>query len=200
MLRLRTHKRLKLSPTPLDSISDITSIKILFQNVRSLHLHVDDVLNDFKVQAADMNIFVETALCSHDNDLDYSLDGFKLFRNDIKPQASRRTPYGSAMYIKNLLKCLAIPFRYNYNEVEITITIISHPSPIEQIYVVGIYRSKTKVKLSKYIEALDYLQTTQLANKATIIFGDFDVDLSKNSHESKAIISNMVESKGYTQL
>ena len=200
MRRLRAHKRLKLYPPPLDSISDTIAVKILFQNVRSLHLHVDDVLSDFNVQAADLNIFVETALCSHGNDYDYSLDGFKLFRNNIQPQVCMRTAYGSAMYLKNSLECVTMPFRYNYNEVEMTITIISHPSPTEQAYIVGIYRSKTKVKLSKYIEALDYLERTEHANKATIIFGDFNVDLDENPHERNALISNMIESKGYTQL
>ena len=86
-------------------------------------------------------------------------------------------------------------FRYNYNEVEITITIISHPSPIEQVYIVGIYRSKTKVKLSKYIEALDYLQTTQLANKAAIVFGDFNVDLSKIPMNVKLLIQKWFNQK-----
>ena len=93
-----------------------------------------------------------------------------------------------------------MPFQYNDNEVEMTVIVISHPSPIKHVSIVGIYRSKSKAKLSKYIEALDYLQTTQLANKAAIIFGDFNVDLSENSHERKVLLSNMVKSKGYTQL
>ena len=32
---------------------------ILFQNVRSLHLHIDDVRSDYNIQEADVNIFVE---------------------------------------------------------------------------------------------------------------------------------------------
>ena len=38
------------------------TFKVLFQNVRSLHLHVADVASDYNVKAADINIFVETAL------------------------------------------------------------------------------------------------------------------------------------------
>ena len=45
-----------------------TNLKILFQNVRSLHLHIEDVACDYSVQAAHVNIFVETALCSRDID------------------------------------------------------------------------------------------------------------------------------------
>ena len=31
--------------------------------MRSLHLHIADVASDYNVKAADINIFVETALC-----------------------------------------------------------------------------------------------------------------------------------------
>ena len=105
---------------------------------------VDDMLSDDNVQAADLNIFVETALPSHVNDNDYSVDDFRLFRNDIQPQVYVRTAHGSAMYFKNLSKCVTMPFQYYYNELEMTITIISHPSPIEQVYIVVIYQTKIK--------------------------------------------------------
>ena len=41
---------------------------ILFQNVRSLHLHIDDVRSDYNIHKADVNIFVETKLCLSDRD------------------------------------------------------------------------------------------------------------------------------------
>ena len=147
MLRLRSNRLLNICLPSLDSVSDTAVLKILFQNVRSLHLHVDDVLTDFNVQAADINIFVETALCSNDNDDDYSVEGFDLFRNDIEPQIVTRTPYGSAIYIKNSLYCITLPFRYNYNNVEITITVINHRSSNGHVHIVSIYRSPTKVNL-----------------------------------------------------
>ena len=40
------------------------SFKVLFQNVISLHLHL---ASDYNVKAVDINIFVETALCSNDD-------------------------------------------------------------------------------------------------------------------------------------
>ena len=104
MHRLRSTRLLNVCLPSLDNISDTSKIKILFQNVRSLHLHVDDVLSDFNVRAADINLFVETALSSKHN-------------NDVY---------------------------------------------------------------------------TQLINQPTIIFGDFNVDLSKDSHEQKALLFNMV--------
>ena len=145
--------------------------------MRLLHLHVDDVLSDFNVQAADINLFVETALRSkHNNDV-YTLQGYKFFRNDIEPHIVSKTLYGSAVYIRNSVDVFTPPFRCNYGEVEITIIVINHPT-IDHGHVVSIYLFQTKVKFSKFIEALDHLQTTQLINQPTIIFGDFNVDLS----------------------
>jgi len=46
---------------------------ILFQHVRSLHLHIDDVRSDYNIQEADDNIFVETRLCLLDRDDTYQL-------------------------------------------------------------------------------------------------------------------------------
>jgi hypothetical protein len=50
--------------------------------VRSLHLHVadSDVASDYNVKAADINMFVETALCSNDDNELYQIPGFQLFR------------------------------------------------------------------------------------------------------------------------
>ena len=51
-------------------------IKVLFHNVRSLRLHFDDIKCDYNVQAADINIFVETRLCHSDNNAIYEIDNF----------------------------------------------------------------------------------------------------------------------------
>ena len=42
---------------------------ILFQNVRSLHLPMDDVQSDYSIQKADVNILVESKLCLSDREL-----------------------------------------------------------------------------------------------------------------------------------
>jgi hypothetical protein len=63
-------------------------------HVRSLHLHVGDVASDYNVKAADTNMFVETALCSNDDNELYQIPGFQLFRNDFIPD-------GTAVYVKD---------------------------------------------------------------------------------------------------
>lgn len=54
MNRLRTEANLVLL-VALKTEND--SITIVFQNVRSLHLHIDDVRSDYNIQKADVNIF-----------------------------------------------------------------------------------------------------------------------------------------------
>ena len=56
---------------------------ILFQNVRSLHLHIDDVRSDYNIQKADVNNFVESKLCLSDRDDTYQLNEFTLYSQSI---------------------------------------------------------------------------------------------------------------------
>ena len=74
---------------------------MLFHNVRSLHLHFDDVVSDYNVQASNINIFAETRLCSADHHTSYEMADFTLFRNDFNTSTSVRSSYGMAVYIKS---------------------------------------------------------------------------------------------------
>ena len=99
MCRLRSEASLKpCIPFLYETPSNKSNFKILFQNVRSLHLHIEDVACDYSIQAAHVNIFVETALCSRDIDKAYDMTNFRLYRNDYDPQNTSRTTYGTAVY------------------------------------------------------------------------------------------------------
>ena len=100
----RLRKDANLIPLVALHNNDLLQTKtILFHNVRSLHLHIDDVRNDYNIQKVDVNIFVETKLCSLDKDDMYQINGFSLYRNDFN-QSNIRTCYGSAVYIKKRFK------------------------------------------------------------------------------------------------
>ena len=69
MSRLRSEAFLKpCIPFLYETPNNKSNLKILFQNVTSLHLHIEDVACDYSIQAAHKNIFVETALCARDID------------------------------------------------------------------------------------------------------------------------------------
>ena len=198
MRRLRTEA--SLVPLAVLQTADSPNTKtILFQNVRSLRLHIDDVQSDYNIQKADVNIFVETKLCLLDRDDEYQLRGFKLYRNDFN-QSNIRTCYGTAVYIKNGLTCTHLPYRFNTNHVEISIMVLSQPIP--NIHVIGIYRSKTKVPISQFLDALTHLHNSVLTDPTipTILLGDFNVNLMEESAEQKALKKSLVTDRGYTQL
>ena len=77
MSRLRTVASLNPLAT-LQIINSPQTKTILFQNVRSLHLHIQDVQGDYNIKKADVYIFIETKLCLSDRDGTYELIGFIL--------------------------------------------------------------------------------------------------------------------------
>ena len=99
---------------------------ILFQNVGSLHLHIDDVRSDYNIPKADVNIFVESKLCLSDRDDTYQLRRFTLYRNDLS-QSNIKTCYGTAVYMKNDLHCTNIPYRCDFKNLEITVMDLTQP-------------------------------------------------------------------------
>ena len=167
------------------------SFKILFQNVRSLHLHIADVASDYNVKAADVNIFVETALCSNDDNALYGIPGFQLFRNDVM-QHGTRTPYGTAIYIKNDALLVSQPLSCNYNDVEMTLLKVNQP--VHNLHV-GIYRSTSKVKIAQFINALKYLHSTFLNDPNTPT-----INLNENGSDRNTLYKYLIEEKQYVQL
>ncbi|CAB4028779.1 ATP-dependent DNA helicase PIF1 [Paramuricea clavata] len=198
MERLRQTATLK-SHIPFLYKDTSETFKILFQNVRSLHLHVADVATDYNVKAADINIFVETALCSNDNNALYEIHGFQLFRNDFMPHGGR-IPYGTAVYVKNNVQLISEPLRCNYNNVEMTL--LKANQPVNNLHIVGVYRSTSKVKISSFINALKHLHSTFLNDPDTpvIILGDFNVNLTENTSDKNTLCKYLIEEKQYVQL
>ena len=83
MNRLRTQASL-VPLAVLQADNSPQTKTILFQNVRSLHLHIHDfVRSDYNIQKADVNNFVESKLCLSDRDDTYQLNEFTLYRNDF---------------------------------------------------------------------------------------------------------------------
>ena len=177
------------------------SFKILFQNVRSLHLHIADVASDYNVKAADINIFVETALCSNDDNALYEIPSFQLFRNDFVENCTR-TPYGTAVYVKDDAQLISQPLRCtcNYNDVEMTLLKANHP--VNNLHIVGIYRSTSKVRITRFIDALKHLHSTILDNPSTpvIILGDFNVNLNENASDKNTLCKYLIQEKHYVQV
>ena len=127
------------------------------------------------------------------------MDNFRLYRNDFDPQNNTRTTYGTAFYVRNEIECVCNPFRWHYNNTEITVAMMNFRGC--KIHV-GIYRSKSKVALSKLIQALEHLHQTILTEPQTpvIILGDFNVSFMEPSSEQRVLVKYMITQKCYSQL
>ena len=128
-----------------------------------------------------------------------NLVNFTLYRNDFS-ESNIRTCYGTAVYIKNDLNCTKIPYRCNFNNLEMTVIVLSQPIP--NIHVIGIYCSKTKVTISLLIDALTHLHDSVLIEPTipTVLLGNFNIDLMQANAEQKALTKYLITDKGYTQL
>ena len=188
MNRLRT-EAYHVPSVALKTLDD--TFTIVFQNVRSLHLHIDDVQSDYNIQKAVVNIFVKL---DFDDDV-YNMKWFTLYRNDYN-QYPTRSCYGSAVSVKNHFDCTEIPHRFNFNGVEITIMVIDQV--ILNLHVIGIYRSSSNVNLTKFIDALNYLHDSKLTNPdiPVVPLGDFNVNLLEKASEQKALMRCLVEKRG----
>ena len=199
--RLRTEAVLKPSLPNLYQNNQNTKkhvLTVLFHNVRSLHLHIQDVQNDYNVQAADVNIFVETALCSRDQNENFLISNFTLHRNDFD-SSEIRPKYGTAVYIKNNIHVVQDPFRCNYNEVEITLMSLHYNDM--PLYIIGIYRSSSKVSNTRLIDALKHVHRVHNldCSCSKIFIGDFNVNIKSTSADQKALLNYFI-TEGYTQL
>jgi exonuclease III len=160
--------------------------------VRSLHLHFPDVASDYNVKAAEINIFVETALCSNDNNDLYHIPSFQLSRNDFMPHDTR-TPYGTVVYVKENVHLSSEPLRCNYNDVEMTLIRVNQP--VHDLHIIGIYRSKSKVKTSRFIDALKHLHSNIInyPNAPVIIMGDFNINFMESTSDKNSLYKYLIE-------
>ena len=68
-----------------------------------------------------------------------------------------RTPYETAVYVQENVQLVYEPQKCNNSDVELTLMRLSEP--IHDLHIVGIYGSKSKVKTSRFIDALRNLHS-----------------------------------------
>ena len=81
-------------------------------------------------------------------------------------------------------------------------TLIRVNQPVHNLHIVAIYRSTSKVKIARFINALKHLHSTFLSdsNVPVIILGDFNVNLNKNASDKNTLSKYLIEEKKYVQL
>lgn len=73
----------------------------LFNNARSLHKHFFDIKADPNALNANIIGIGESRLCESERNEEFSLDGFKIFRDDGETDHCSRSHHGIVLYVKN---------------------------------------------------------------------------------------------------
>ena len=92
MQRLQAEASLQLCYIPLYKV-DPGKIKIAFNNARSFHKHFKDIEFEPNVLAADVIGFAESRLCKRDDNVQFALKRFRLFRLDDTEKESVNKPH-----------------------------------------------------------------------------------------------------------
>ena len=81
-------------------------------------------------------------------------------------------------------------------------TLLKANHPVNNLHIVGIYRSTSNVKITRFIDALKHLHSTILGNPNTpvVILGDFNVNLNENASDKNTLCKYLIEEKQYVQV
>ena len=192
MLELRTQRSLQLCFTPLHAL-DPSDFRICHLNARSLHKHINDVRKDFNYISCDIAIFTETRFSPHDNDKMYTIEGFRLFRNnDLVSNQNNIQPYhGTAVYSK-LPFVEGYPYSSNINGIEFTVVKVTN---YEDINIIAVYRSP-QIPLTQLCLALQHIVNHSNNN---IFIRDFNVNWLIEV-ERQSLYNVMVRDNDYRHL
>ncbi|XP_060561861.1 uncharacterized protein LOC132721554 [Ruditapes philippinarum] len=178
MQRLSSEAKLQLCYIPLDTVNSDEHFKIVYNNCRSLHKHFEDVSVDQNILSAHVIGFSETRLVQRDENSDYSINGFQLFRNDQNQMTQRfRPPHGLALYVKD--DVIVSKFQcYSTKDLE---WISIHADYMDkQMQIVMVYKSPGR-PLHKLISNLEKELFPHIDfGKSLLIMGDFNIDISVN--------------------
>ena len=170
MDRLKTNC-MKLCYKPLYAVDE--NFKLVFHNARSLHKHIDDLMSNPNITAADVIGIAESRLCEVDPDQTYTMNGFNMLRNDA--DASNSRPYhGIVMYVKSDLQ-ICKSESYSTQNVEFSLVVVRRENVNVQCAVVyrkptcpfPVFYSTLGDKLAPLIDPAGHL----------VITGDFNIDL-----------------------
>ncbi|KAJ8048037.1 hypothetical protein HOLleu_00196 [Holothuria leucospilota] len=189
MEELRTVRSMKMCVPCLPNIE--VSTTIIQQNVRSLRKHPTDIKCDSAMLSADL-LFTECHLSENITDKEVDIDGYKVFLNFPYHASSIHSPYGTAIYTRDSI--VIQQKSCNCNSVEISHVTIDTMTGTLQIIV--IYRSKT-VSMQCFEDALKHLFTLIDSSQPTLITGDFNVDVLKETPDKFKLQSLQVDSLNY---
>ena len=170
MQRLRSTKQLQLLCTPIEEIPK-PKLRIMFQNVRSLRKHFQEIKHNKEFQSAHVLLFCETWLSdagpSHET---FLLDNFK---SPTRIQGWNDHT-GLITYCKYRNNTKTKTVREDFELMHIKIDSTSSPYSI-----ILFYRPSSSHDVSNFIEEIKLIMThPQQQNNTFVLMGDANIDLT----------------------
>ena len=179
MTRLRTLRNIDLSFEPFTT--NTNELRVVFQNVQSLRLHLPLVKSDSAFTNADVICMAETRLYCLDSDSDYFIEGYlPIIRNDQISSQGLRPPHGLAMYVKESYRIERVE-TVSTKDFECLIVDIQSPHFRHSHTIFVVYKSPSCSLETFKANMLPFSQLPSSNN--LIVVGDFNFDLIKNNND-----------------
>ncbi|XP_075158165.1 uncharacterized protein LOC142231442 [Haematobia irritans] len=181
IVNLRTHKLLK---TYFDHLLEPTNLKIVYQNIQSLHAHIEDVRNDKLIMQAHVLCFVETWTLKEEI---YNIPGFTILpqmRIDSSESSNRRCKRGLIVFVRDDISHYVTYMHYKRD-------IIAN-KPLEyltfklkDINFILLYRHKNYSEILFRNELDNICSNIKFPDNKTVILGDFNICRKQNKPETE---------------
>ena len=130
-------------------------------------------------------------------DGNFSIPGFSLHRNDNTDSPNTKPSYGTVVYTKLDLVQQVVCINWNIENVEVTYSLTNEP--VQNLHIIGLYRSPSKVPFQDLLSALQKRCCKNITGRPSVILGDSNVDILQKSSERHRLWMQM-ENLRYLQM
>jgi len=181
--------------------NEAQTLTIIHHNTEGLPAHVADIKSHHQLTLGDVLCFTETHLSGSFVAESLQLEGYNMFKRNRHlsytnhPHIASRSGGGVAMYVRNHYH--ACEKQYLQNVTDLEFLVVKLESPVKALIAV-VYRPPDYnighflSNLQSLLESLDVMDCQPI-----VLCGDFNEDLLSSG---KKPISNLLQSRGYTQL
>lgn len=189
MQRLRENAVLRICLPILKNIA--SDLKIIYQNCRSLHLHIKDVCADKNLTLGNIIAFSESRLVNRDKNEHYLLPGFHMYRFDANVSNDLERPnHGMVVYSQLELKN---PRSFTLCGIETVLVSFDYKDSILDL--VFIYCPPKKASISNLCQYLISILQMLESDHQILIMGDTNID-----YFSQERLSSFIQKSKFRQI